>query len=86
MKKKVQVSHYYDEQDNDYYMIECYYDDFFCYVIDYSNIGNGHYDVETIYNHIAYDVPHHALPIGLGYSDNMYIVDYAYYLDFQPIK
>ncbi len=86
MERSVKLSQYYDEQDNCYWMIECYYDDWFCYVIDYSNIGDGNYDLETVYKDIEKDIPNHGLPFQYGYSDEMFIVDYAYYLDFHPVK
>ncbi len=84
-KQKVRLSTYYDYADNQYDMIECYYDDWFCYVIDYNHIG-GPYDLEEIYKNIGYDVPHHMIPAGPGYGENNWIVDYAYYVDFHPVK
>ncbi len=86
MERSVKLSQYYDEQDNTYWMVECYYEDYFCYVIDYSNIGNGVYDLQTIYQNIEKDIPIHGLPFVMGYSDEMYLIDYAFYLDFHPIQ
>ena len=84
MEKRVVHSVYYDDNDIKYDMVECYYDDFFVYVIDYDHLSHGHFNLEKIYEHMAYDVPHHAIPVGMGYGDNMWLVDYAYYLDFHP--